>query len=63
MLDKSFLLGKLGDLAKAGVSTLAQAQRVEQSVKAHKKADKTCTPCAAKAAVAAARARVQQGKL
>jgi hypothetical protein len=57
----SFIFGKLGQLAQAGISTVAQAAAVRGTTPARKK--KGCTPCAAKAAVMAAKARVAQGKL
>jgi succinyl-CoA synthetase beta subunit len=59
----SFLLGRLGLLAQAGVSTLAQAQAKQNAAGAARKAKAGCSPCAAKAQVAAARARVKAGRL
>jgi hypothetical protein len=61
-LDLGFLIGNLGKLAQAGVSTIAQAQARQQAASPRKKGP-ACTPCAAKAAVVAARQRVSQGKL
>jgi hypothetical protein len=63
MSDAAFFLGKLGELAKTGVSVITRSQSQQQTTRQVRKSAKGCTPCAAKAQAAAARARVAQGKL
>jgi len=60
-MDLGFLLDNVGKLAQTGISTIAQAQ-AQQSAKP-RRGTTGCTPCAAKKAVADARARIAKGKL